>query len=128
MSFPSVDRDPSTVNDESSTAALGHLYYYAGSSNAPEGVYRYVQFKDAVTYVNGHACYVNAISGTQITEVTNDISNALGGTDTSAFAGVCVRVMTENYYGYLLVSGTHDNLTGDGSVGVGDSIFATATT
>ena len=113
--LPSCHQNPTAVNDASPVASLGHLYEYEGR------IYKYVKFEDAVTYAAGHCCVYGDTTGYA---VTNDKDQ---GVATSAGAGVCVRVMTQNYYGYLLVHGLWADCLGDGSVAAGDSIFSSAT-
>lgn len=89
------------------------------------GTYRYVQFKDAVTYVAGHFCNLKA-SSTSWT-VTNDISGAMAG-----FQGVGVvfqaTVPTENQYGWVQCGGIATVLIGSASVIAGDWLKNDGTT
>lgn len=103
--------DPTVANDPVPVATLGGTYEYNGN------LYKYVQFKDAVTYAAGHAvAWANATG----TAVTNDRSggSALSG---NIPAGIACRVMTQNYYGFIQVSGLA-TLTGDGSIAAGESV------
>lgn len=80
--------------------------------------YRYVQFKDAVTYAAGQALEVANITWTA---VTNDRSGGSAiGTQTS-FGGVCLGVPTTAYYGWVQVGGVATVL-GDGSVAAGEAV------
>lgn len=103
--------DPTVANDPVPVATLGGTYEYNGN------LYKYVQFKDAVAYLAGHVVsWANATG----TAVTNDRSggSALAGTIP---AGVACRVMTQNYYGFIQVTGLA-TLYGDGSIAAGDVV------
>lgn len=103
--------NPSVANDPTPTATVGGTYQYGGN------LYKYVQFKDAVAYLVGHTvAWANATG----TAVTNDRSggSALSG---NLPAGVVCCVMTQNYYGYIQVSGLA-TLYGDGSIAAGESV------
>lgn len=78
--------------------------------------YRYVQFKDAVTYVAGQ---VLTAANTAWTAVTNDRSG--GSSLGTIFGGVCVSVPTQNQYGWVQVGGVA-TCTGDGSVAAADPV------
>lgn len=117
-----VTRDPYTVNDASPRATLGMLYDGLDELGLP-AKFRYVQFEDAVTYVAGHVC---EFSDATMKQVTNDKS---GGSSLGRCpAGLALKAMTQNYYGYVLVQGYHSNCLGDGSVGVGQAVMSHAST
>lgn len=74
--------------------------------------FRYVEFKDSVTYVAGH---VTTPANTALTAVTNDVS---GGSSVapSAFAGVVMGVPTTTLkYGWVQIGGVATTV-GGGSV------------
>ena len=81
------------------TLVVGGLYEYVGDGY----IYRYVQFKDAVTYAAGQSVEYAATTGLA---VTND--RAGGSSVGRAAAGVCLGVMTADYYGFILVQGTYN--------------------
>ena len=88
--------------------------------------YRYVQFKDAVTYTAGMCCtYADA---TSLTTVTNDIS---GGTSIgSVCAGVAVGVPAQNGYGWVQTYGLHTAVRTSGAddIAVGESVVVHGST
>lgn len=106
-------KDPLDCNEVSPQATPGGLYEWKGA------LYRYVKFLDAVTYVVGHTLTMAATDGTS---VTNDTS---GGSSVAPLhgVGVCQDIMTENYYGYMMVRGTC-NVVCDGSVAADDAVVA----
>ena len=63
--------------------------------------YRYVQFKDAVTYADGQAV---AWDDKDAFLVTNDASSAEGEKE---LAGICLYVAVQDEYGYILCVGDH---------------------
>lgn len=79
--------------------------------------YRYVQFRDAVTYVAGH--FVNLLAGATTWQVTNDISGAMAG---YVPGGLVFQdtVPTQNQYGWIQVSGMGLATMGSASVIAGD--------
>lgn len=85
-------------------------------------VYRYVQFKDAVAYAAGHVC-VLAGTGWQ---VTNDKSggSALAGLEA---VGIALGVATQNYYGWVQVSGIATVLIEGAAVIAGDRLVVDET-
>ena len=110
----SVLYDPATADHEVAQATLGAVYWHNGKA------YKYVQFKDAVTYAAGHVVTWANTSGTA---VTNDRA---GGSDIGTGvepAGVATRVHTQNYYGFMQVAGTVD-VYYDGSVAAGEWIVS----
>lgn len=116
MAIPSIGMDPSTINVEIGSRqdkwTLGRLYTWAGD------LYRCVKFLDAVTYIKGQmAEWADAT----LAYVTNDRSGGSAiGTQTAAAGRVC-RVMTQNYKGFIQVSG-NALLIGDGSVAAGEAV------
>lgn len=84
---------------ESSLAAKHPLGY---ESTVNGKVYKYVQFKDAVTYAAGQPVSWDDQDGYT---VTNDISS-MEATTVSA-AGVALGVMTTAYYGFIQTKGLH---------------------
>lgn len=100
MSNPVCHQDPAKANDSAARAELGKYYSWDGD------LYRYVQFKDAVTYADGQVVTWDNQDGFA---VTNDISS-MEATSVSA-AGVCRNVMTAEYYGYILVRGYHGTVS-----------------
>ena len=65
-------------------------------------VYRYAKFVDAIAYANGQ---VVELASTTAFHVTNDRA---GGSSLGRLpVGVCLRVMAQNEYGWVLVRGRH---------------------
>jgi hypothetical protein len=105
------------------TSAQGPEYNLGETRETKDGkVYRYVQFKDAVTYVAGHVC---TPANTSWTAVTNDVS---GGSSVAAttFGGVCVGVPAQNGYGWVQVGGVA-TVVGDGSVAADEAVVVDTT-
>ena len=107
-----IGYDPATANHSEPEFRLGEYFAQEGK------IYKYVQFKDAVTYAAGHVCTPANSDGTA---VTNDRA---GGSDIgeNKFAGVALLAMTQNYYGFVQVGGVASVL-GDGSVAAGESVI-----
>ena len=84
--------------------------------------YRYVQFKDAVTYVAGHVC---TPANTSWTAVTNDVA---GGSSVAAttFGGIALAAVTQNYYGWVQIGGVA-TVVGDGSVAADEAVVVHST-
>lgn len=117
-----LDRAVTAVNDASPRYRLGELFVDPQTGY----IYRYVQFKDAVTYAAGHVC--TWATATSQTAVTNDRA---GGSSVGAIvAGICQAVMTQNYYGFILVSGFYATILTSGAddIVVEESLIAHATT
>lgn len=89
--------------------------------------YRYVEFKDSVTYAAGQC--VTWADGTALTSVTNDIS---GGSSIGAIpAGVVVGVPTTTLkYGWILTRGFYATVKTSGAddIAVGENVFVHAST
>lgn len=86
--------DSFTIN---AVAALGTKY------ETGEGkTYRYVQFKDAVTYAAGQSVWWD---DRNTYAVTNDESSA---EDDGFLAGIVAGVATENYYGLIQTGGLYE--------------------
>lgn len=117
-----LDQDPTLVNDASARSTLGALY----QSNSNGYVYRYVQFLDAVTYAAGQV--VEWAIATALTKVTND--RAGGSSIGNIPAGIAMRVMTQNYFGFILVQGFYATIKTSGAddIAVGESLISHATT
>lgn len=77
--------------------------------------YRYVQFKDAVTYVAGHVVCLKAASWA----VTNDVSGNMAG-DHPVGVVFQTTVPTENQYGFVQVAGEATFVAGSASIVAGD--------
>lgn len=113
--------DPATVNQ--ATAGIytpGRIYDYNGK------LYRFVQFVDGVAYADGQSVeYADATTGYV---VTND--RAGGSSIGRVAAGICLRVMTQNYYGFVLVRGFHGTVltSGADNIAVGECLITHATT
>lgn len=76
---------------------FGTLYYYQGA------YYRYAKFVDAVTYGVGQSLGWASANGTA---VSNDRAGGSAlGTAPRPVAGICLSVMTQNYYGFMQVAG-----------------------
>lgn len=82
--------------------------------------YRYVQFKDSVTYAAGHVCCLASASAW---EVSNDVS---GGSQLTGNipVGICLGVPTEDQFGWVQVSGIATVLHEGGSIAIGDILVA----
>ena len=114
--------NPSQYNTATAdpTLVVGGLYEWVGDGY----IYRYVQFKDAVTYAAGQSVEYAATTGLA---VTND--RAGGSSVGRAAAGVCLGVMTQNYYGFILVQGTYNLATsGADDIAAGEILITHATT
>lgn len=109
-----------SCNEATASRTLGQLF----TDESTGYVYRYVQFKDAVTYAAGQVVCWKV--GTGLTSVTNDVSGAVGVIP----AGICLRAMTENYYGFILVRGFYATIKTSGAddIAIGESLIAHATT
>lgn len=117
-----LDRAVTAVNDASPRYRLGEVFQDPQTGY----FYRYVQFKDAVTYAAGQV--VSWAVSTGLTAVTNDCS---GGSSIGAVpAGICQAVMTQNYYGFILVSGYYATIKTSGAddIAVGESLIMHAST
>ena len=88
--------------------------------------YRYVQFKDAVTYAAGQ-CVTWAVA-TSLTTVTNDISG--GSSIGSIPAGVVLGVPTQNQYGWIQTRGLYTTVATSGAddIAVGENVFVHGST
>lgn len=119
-----VCKNPYTTNQISASGlgTLGMIYDGVDSLGLP-AKFRLVQFEDAVTYAAGHLC---EFSDATMQQVTND--KAGGSSLGRCPAGIALRAMTQNYFGYILVQGYHASALGDGSVGVGEAVMSHATT
>lgn len=117
-----IQDDPYTANHASPKHTLGMVFDGTDSLGLP-AKFRYVQFEDAVTYVAGHCC---EFSDATLKQVTND--KAGGSSLGRVPAGIALRAMTQNYYGYVLVQGYHASALGDGSVALGDAVMTHAST
>ena len=115
--------DPSTYNTAAADSSLvvGGLYRYATNG----WIYRYVQFLDAVTYAAGQSVEWAATTGLS---VTNDRAGA--SSVGRAAAGVVLAVMTQNYYGFILVNGFYATLATSGAddIAAGETLITHATT
>lgn len=113
-----IQDDPFTANHIAPKHTPGMLFDGTDAYGFP-AKFRYVQFLDAVTYAKGHIVNPANAAGTA---VTNDRS---GGSAVSATItwGVACNVMTQNYYGYIQVSGKAVVLT-DGDVAAGDPLVS----
>jgi len=118
--------DPTTVNDPSPTTKVGTEIFYRHSTY---GVWklRYVQFKNAVTYAAGQVCTPIA---TDMSTVTNDITGGSATPWAVVFAGVCLGVMTQDYYGWVLIRGYYPTLKTSGAddIAAGESLIMHAST
>lgn len=120
-----VITDPTVANDTIPNATPGGLYFYADPSTGKMQIYRYVQFKDAVTYAAGQVLTFANVTGTA---VTNDRSG--GSSVSNRPAGICLMVNTQDEYGFILVQGYYSAVVtnGDDDIAAGDSlIVATGT-
>lgn len=109
-------------NDATQQRTLGQLV----TDESTGWVYRYVQFLDAVTYAAGQS--VTWAIATNSMKVTNDRA---GGSSVAVVpAGICLRVMTQNYFGFVLVRGVYTLLKTSGAddIAAGESLICHATT
>jgi hypothetical protein len=121
MAFPICHTDPASTNDATVTHTVGGLY-----TNGEAGkVFRYVQFKDAVTYAAGQVCTLANAAGTA---VTNDISG--GSSIGSVVGGICQGVMTADYYGFVQVAGYYATVKTSGAddIAIGEAVFVHGST
>lgn len=88
--------------------------------------FRFVHFKDAVTYVKGHVVCLQDNDANEW-DVTNDISAAMAGDHP---VGVVFQdtVPTENQYGFVQICGVADILAGSASIVAGDWLKPDAST
>ena len=86
-------------------------------------VYKFVRFRDAVTYAAGHVVTVASDDGN---EVTNDRSggSAIAGLPV---AGVCLGAPNQDDYGWIQVAGVATVLAGTG-LSAGDQLIPHAST
>ena len=121
-----------TVPDDGSfdrvrTSAQGPEYGLGSTRETNTGKhYRYVQFKDAVTYA-ANQC-VTWADATTLTTVTNDISG--GSSIGSIPAGVVVGVPAQNGYGWIQTWGLNTAVVTSGAddIAVGENVFVHAST
>lgn len=104
-----VSFDP--ANHDSATAEFDIGGLYDAFYNGVLCTFRYVRFVDAIAYAKGHAC---TWASTTTYDVTNDRTG--GSSLGPRVAGIAMRVHTQNYYGFVMVSGLHDAVLGDGNV------------
>lgn len=124
MAIPTLFEDPTVVNDDVARATAGENFVYFHPSYG-RWVVRYGQFKDAVTYAAGQVCTIANVSGSAF---TNDIS---GGSSVGAIvAGVALGVMTQNYYGFVLVEGYYPTIKTSGAddIAIGENLFVHGST
>lgn len=105
-----------SINDAKQQRELG------GLTIDPETGYEYmyVQFLDAITYAAGQSLTWAAVARTK---VTNDRS---GGSSISLRpAGICLAVMTQNYFGYILRRGVYTTVVtnADDDIAQGDALI-----
>jgi len=106
-----ITEDPTTVNDAAPRYTLGDVFQKTILVSGVPYInkYRYVQFKDAVTYAAGQSCtWANATA----TAVTNDRSG--GSSIGNQCAGVALLAVTQNYYGFVQTAGYHSALVTNG--------------
>ena len=116
--MPNKMPDIETANHANPKYTVGQVFEGTDSSGR-YACWKYVQYKDGVTYIRGQVMnWANAAG----TAVTNDRA---GGSAITAnhTAGIGCAVYTQNYYGFMQVAG--DVLViGDGSVAAGDYVVA----
>jgi hypothetical protein len=122
MSYPNnllvPDDGTLTAFSRVTTSTQGPEYGLGTTVETKDGKkYRYVQFKDAVTYVAGQVCTPANITWTA---VTNDVS---GGSSIAAtsFGGICVGVPAQNGYGWVQIAGVA-TVRSDGSVAADEAV------
>lgn len=107
---------PALVNDASPRHRLGTLREYRHPTYGVQ-TYMYVRCTDAIAYAAGQPLAWSATEGDEDYVVTNDVSE-----DNGVAAGICPRVWTTAYYGWMLVQGVtevqmnNDNDAADGDV------------
>lgn len=126
MSDSIIYDDPTTVNDASPRFRLGTVVDYFHSTNGWWKL-KYVQFKNAVTYAAGQVTYPIAVDGTT---VTNDITGGAATPFAVIFGGLALGVMTENYYGWVLVRGAYPTIKTSGAddIAAGEALICHAST
>lgn len=82
--------------------------------------YRYVRFRDAVTYAAGHVCCLASASDW---EVSNDVS---GGSQLAGNipVGICLGAPSQNDYGWVQIAGIATVLHEGASIAIGDILVA----
>lgn len=123
MSIPNVPTDPTDSNHASAQFTPGSLFYWSKVSSgvsAEPVLVKYVKFLDAVTYIVGQV--VEWASATAAS-VTNDRSGGSAIGTQTAPAGIVLDVMTQNYFGFIQVSG-NALVIGDGSVAAGEAVVS----
>ncbi len=109
------------------TSTIGPEYVLGETRETKDGKkYRYVQFKDAVTYAAGQC--VTWADATTLTTVTNDISG--GSSIGSIPAGVVVGVPAQNGYGWIQTRGLYTTVATSGAddIAVGENVFVHGST
>lgn len=126
MSDSIIYDDPTTVNDASPRFRLGTVKDYYHSSHGWWKL-KYVQFKNAVTYAAGQVTYPIANDGST---VTNDITGGAATPWAVIFSGLALGVMTENYYGWVLVRGYYPTIKTSGAddIAAGESLICHGST
>lgn len=109
------DITPANVN----SAAADPRFVLNGLYSKDGVLYRYTQFVDAVAYAAGQCvAYANATG----TAVSND--RAGGSSVGTRCAGVVLATMTQDYYGFVQVTGVATLVTnGDDDIAAGDEIM-----
>lgn len=112
---PVLANDPSSYNTAAADGSftLGAVYAYG------RNLYKYVQFLDAVAYEAGD---VVEWADTAATKVTKDKSG--GSSVGRKTAGIALAVMTQNYYGFILVEGYYAAVNTDGGVSAGEFLIS----
>lgn len=114
--------DPTTVNDQYQTNhKIGDVRYYRHPTYGWWKL-RYVQFKNSVTYAAGQVCSPIA---TDMSTVTNDITGGSATPWAVIFAGMALRVMTADYYGWVLIGGYYPTIKTSGAddIAAGESLI-----
>lgn len=118
--------DPTLVNDSVPTRKVGDVVMYR---HATYGWWklRYVQFKNAVTYAAGQVCTPIA---NDMSTVTNDITGGASTPWAVIFAGMALRVMTQDYWGWVLIGGYYPTIKTSGAddIAAGESLIMHAST
>ncbi len=121
-----ITDDPTLVNDASPVHPIGEVRKYKHPTYG-WWTLRYVKFVNAIAYVAGHVCSPTVVTNH---EITNDCTGGAAEPIAVIFAGMALRVMTENYYGWALIYGYYPSIKTSGAddIAVGESLIMHATT
>ena len=107
--------DPATANHQTAQFRLGETFEQEGKR------YKYVQFKEVDVVAIAAGMPLKWVDTDQ-TQVTTDVSAALGGT-TAPVAGVAIHAPTNDYYGFMLFEGEYTGTyVTDGTASAGSGL------